>query len=341
VDRTSRKIGIRPARSTRPIIIAAVLSLDGLLVLSRAEVARLLDLEELLEALSAGFVELSAGRSNVPPRIAARSPEGLLAVMPGYLPGVGLESKLVSVFPANHSRGLPSHQALIVLFDPEDGSPRALMDGTHITAVRTAGASALATRVLARQDARTLLVYGAGVQGRAHLEAVARVRPFEKVRVVSRRRAAAERLASEVPGTLVASDPEAAVREADIVCLCTDAPEPVIRWDWLSPGTHLTSVGASTRGPELDRETVTGGRLVVESRVAFQPYPAGAHELQGLDPESAAELGEVISGLRAGRESAEQVTVYKSMGHAVEDAAAAGLVYRRALETGTGIRVSL
>jgi ornithine cyclodeaminase/alanine dehydrogenase-like protein (mu-crystallin family) len=317
------------------------LSLDGILVLSRAEVARLLDLEELLDALSAGFVELSAGRSDVPPRIAARSSKGLLAVMPGYLPGVGLESKLVSVFPANHAHGLPSHQALILLFDPEDGSPRALMDGTHITAVRTAGASALATQVLARQDARRLLVYGAGVQGRAHLEAVAKVRQFDKVSRVAGGGAAAERLAAEVPGTEVVSDPEAAVREADVVCLCTDAPEPVIRWDWLSPGTHVTSVGASARGPELDRETITACRLVVESRVAFQPYPAGAHELQGLVPESAAEIGEVISGLRPGRESAQQVTVYKSMGHAVEDAAAAGLVYRRALETGAGVRVSL
>jgi ornithine cyclodeaminase/alanine dehydrogenase-like protein (mu-crystallin family) len=261
--------------------------------------------------------------------------------MPGYLPGVGLETKLVSVFARNHDHGLPSHQALILIFDPDNGSPLALMDGTHITAVRTAGASALATRLLARPDARRLLVYGAGVQGRAHLEAVARVRAFETVSVVSRDQESAERLAAQFSGTVVAREPQAAVREADVVCLCTDASAPVIQWDWLSPGTHITSVGASLGGPELDAETVRRSRLVVESRVAFQPYPAGANELQGLDPETAAEVGEVISGLRPGRESAEEVTVYKSMGHAVEDAAAAGLVYRRALETGAGLRVSL
>ena len=111
--------------------------------------------------------------------------------------------------------------------------------------------------------------------------------------------------------------------------------------DWLAPGTHVTSVGASREGPELDRETVTAGLLAVESRVAFEPYPAGAHELQGLDPESAVELGEVLAGTRKGRTSPEQITVYKSMGHAVEDAAAAGLVYRRAREQGIGTEVEL
>lgn len=276
----------------------------------------------------------------MPARVAARAPAGLLAVMPGYVSGLGLESKLVSVFPHNHGRGLPSHQALIALFDEETGSPLALMDGTHITAVRTAASSALASRELARPDARRLLVYGAGVQGAAHLAYLRRVREFDDVVVVSRNSSAAKQLADR-EGATAGAEPEEAVRQADVICLCTDAAAPVISWDWLRPGAHVTSVGASAGGPELDRETVERGRLVVESRVAFQPYPGGAHELQGMDPEQAVELGEILAGSVPGRRIADEVTVYKSMGHAVEDAAAATLVYRRALEEQAGTRVTI
>lgn len=300
---------------------------------------RLLDLELLLEALERTFVELSAGRASVPPRIAAQTDHGFLAAMPGYADGV-LEAKLVSVFPGNHAAGLPSHQATIALFDQGTGTPLALMDGTEITAVRTAAASALATRILARPDARVLTILGAGVQGRSHAEAVTRVREFAEVRVASRAHTHAEALAKDVGGVASGSFEEA-VRGADVVCACTDAGQPVLRAQWLSPGAHVTSVGASREGPELDAETVRGGLLVVESRVAFEPYPAGAHELKGLDPDSAVELGEVLAGTREGRSSLEQLTVYKSMGHAVEDAAAAGLVYRRALAEGAGTEVEL
>jgi alanine dehydrogenase len=308
-----------------------------MLVLSRADVRELLDLDLLLDALERAFVELSAGRASVPPRIAASTEDGLLAAMPGYADGV-LEAKLVSVFAEN--RDLPSHQATISLFDDKDGRPLALMDGTEITAVRTGAASAVSTRALARPDARVLAVLGAGVQGRSHVEAAKRVRALDEIRIASRTLESAEQLAQEAGGVAVASFEEA-VRGADVVCACTDASEPVLEADWLSPGTHLTSVGSSREGPELDRPTVTAGLLVVESRVAFEPYPAGAHELQGLDPELAAELGEILAGTREGRTSPEQITVYKSMGHAVEDAAAAGLVYRRALEQGIGTEVEL
>jgi alanine dehydrogenase len=310
------------------------------LVLAREDVRRLLDLDLLLDALERAFVELSAGRASVPPRIAAHVPDrGLLAAMPGYADGI-LEAKLVSVFPGNDTAGLPSHQATIVLFDDETGTPLALLDGTEITAVRTGAASAVATRALARPDVRVLAVLGAGVQGRSHLAAVPRVRAFDEIRVASRNPQHAETLAREVGAASVGSFEEA-VRGADVVCACTDAGEPVVRAEWLASGAHVTSVGASSQGPELDPETVGSGLLVVESRVAFEPYPAGAHELQGLDPDSAAELGEVLAGTREGRSSPEQITVYKSMGHAVEDAAAVGLVYRRALELGLGTEVEL
>jgi ornithine cyclodeaminase len=306
------------------------------LVLSQADVRRLLDLDELIDALADAFAEVSAGGASVPPRVAAFVPEqGLLAAMPGYAAGV-LEAKLVSVFPDSE----PSHQALIALFDAATGTPLAVLDGTHITATRTAAASALSTRLLAREDARVLAVLGTGVQARSHLAAVSRVRDFDEVRVAGRSQDRAAALARETGGRRPDSF-EAAVRDADVVCACTDASSPVLRREWLAPGTHVTSVGASQGGPELDEATVRADVLAVESRVAFEPYPAGAHELQGLDPAAAVELGELVAGTRAGRTSAEEITVYKSMGHAAEDAAAARLVYARAVRDGAGTEVEL
>jgi alanine dehydrogenase len=295
-----------------------------MLVLSQEEVAGLLDVDELLDALERAFVELSAGRASVPPRIAAFGPRGLLGAMPGYVDGV-LAAKLVTLFPEHE----PSHQALIAVFDSETGTPLAVMDGTHITAIRTGGGAAVSTRALAREDSRVLAILGAGVQGRSHLETVGRVRDFQQVRIASRNPEHARAFAEET-GALAFDTFEEAVAGADVVCACTSAAEPILKREWLDPGTHLTSVGSSMEGPELDRETVTAGLLVIESRVAFQPPPAGSHELQGLDPADAVELGEVLSGSHPGRTSADQITVYKSMGHAVEDAAAAALVLERA-----------
>jgi alanine dehydrogenase len=294
-----------------------------LLVLSRDEVARLLDIDLLFERLERAFVELSAGRTSVPPRVAAHARDGFLAAMPGYVDGV-LEAKLVSVFPGHE----PSHQALIAVFDAATGTPRAVMDGTHITAVRTGASSAVATRALAREGARVLAVLGAGVQARSHLDTVRRVRDFDEVRVASRTHAHAEALAAESGATAVGSFEEA-VRGADVVCCCTHTDAPVLRRDWLAPGTHVCSVGVGD-GPELDEATVHAGLLVVESPAAFQPFPAGTHELSGLDPSMAVELGQILSGDHPGRTSDEEITVYKSMGHAVEDAAAAALVLERA-----------
>lgn len=312
-----------------------------LLVLGRAEVERLLDLDELVDALAAAFAELSAGRASVPPRGAARTPDGLLAAMPGYLPSAGLAAKLVAVFPGNHDRGLPSHLALIAVFDEETGRPLALMDGTHITAARTAAGSALSTRLLARPEAAVLAILGAGVQGQAHLLALERVKTFQEVRIASRNPDHAAALARTNPRARPVPSFQEAVRGADVVCCCTNASEPVLSYSWLPAGVHVTSVGTNTSGPELDGDTVRQGRLFVESRVAFQPPPAGAAELVGLDPAQATELGEVVAGTAAGRQSPDEVTVYKSMGHAVEDAAAAALVYRRARSEGAGQTVAL
>jgi ornithine cyclodeaminase/alanine dehydrogenase-like protein (mu-crystallin family) len=278
-----------------------------MLVLSRSEVEELLDLDELSNALARAHEELSSGKASLPPRIAANADGGLLGAMPGYLPSAGLGCKLVSLFPGNTDR--PTHQAAIVLFDPENGSPIALMDGTYITAMRTAGAAALAAKLLARDDARVLAILGTGVQSSAAQEMFPRVCDFAEVRVAGR------------------GEYEDAVRGADVVHACTHSPEPVVRREWLEPGTHVGSVGLNPAGSELDPAIVRAATLVVESRAsAFAPPPAGAPELVGIDPASAAELGEVVAGTHPGRTGADELTLYKSVGVAVQDLAAAALV---------------
>jgi ornithine cyclodeaminase/alanine dehydrogenase-like protein (mu-crystallin family) len=313
-----------------------------LLYLTRADVERLLDVDAMLDALGKALVVFSSGITSVPPRAGARVGErGILGAMPGYVPGIALEVKLVSVFPANHHHGLPSHQGLIAIFDEDTGAPLAVMDGTYITAIRTGGTAAVAARTLARKDASILAILGAGVQGHSHLETFTRIRDFKEIRVASRDAGKAKALAALHKRGVVAGSFEAAVRGADVVACCTDARDPILRREWLKPGVHVSSVGG-TWGPELDAETIAAGRVFVEWRgAATTPPPAGAIELQDLDPSSLTEVGEVLAGTRPGRQSAEEITVYKSTGHAVEDAAASRLVYDRAKAEGVGISLRL
>jgi len=301
-----------------------------MLVVSQAEVEELLDLGELEFALARAHAELSAGEASMPPRIAALVGEaGLLGAMPAYLPSAGLGCKLVSLFPGNVDR--PSHQAAIVVFDPENGTPLALMDGTYITATRTAGAAALAARLLAREDASVLAIVGTGVQGHAAARAYARVRDWREVRVAGRDPAKTEELAAQAGG--MARSFEDAVRGADVVHVCTHSPDPVVRREWLAPGAHVGSVGLNPNGSELDRAIVDDATLVVESREsAFAAPPAGAPELAGRDPSAAAELGEIVAGTRPGRTSDGVLTLYKSVGVAIQDLAAASLVLAAAQE---------
>jgi ornithine cyclodeaminase len=280
-----------------------------MLVLSRAEVEELLDLDELIDALARAHVELSAGAASMPPRIAAfAGGDGLLGAMPAYLPSAGLGCKLVSLFPHNVDR--PTHQAEIVIFDPENGTPAAVMDGTYITAMRTAAAAALATRVLAREDVRVLAILGTGVQSRAAQEMFPRVRDFAEIRVAGR------------------GEYEDAVRGAHVVHAATHSADPVVLAEWLSPGTHVSSVGYNAPGSELDPAIVARADVIcIESRdSAFAPPPSGAPELAGVDRERAVELGEVIAGTRPGRTGDDDLTLYKSVGVAVQDLAAAALV---------------
>jgi alanine dehydrogenase len=302
---------------------------SGMLALTSDDVASLLDVGPLIDALEAAFVALSAGTCDVPPRIGARAAHGLLGAMPGYVPGAGLALKAITVFPANPAAGRPAHQGLIVLFDEHDGRPLVIMDAAHLTAMRTAAASAVSTRRLAREDASVLAILGAGAQGRAHLAVLPTVCDFPEIRIASRTHEHARALARGNPNARTVPSFADAIRGADVVCLCTDAADPVIRHEELAPGTHVSSVGT---GAELDRETLRRGRVFVEWRGAVtEPFPAGARELQGLDPGAVTELGEVIAGTRPGRRSRDEITVYKSTGHAIEDVATAQLVYDRAV----------
>jgi ornithine cyclodeaminase len=328
-----------------------------MLVLSRGDVRALLDLDALIDALALAMADLSAGRASVPERIASFVPErdALLAAMPGYVPSLGaLVCKLVSLFPGNAGGPLPTHQAVIAVFDPETGQPTALLDGTEITAARTAAGSALSVRLLAREDASVLAVLGTGVQARAHAHAVIRVRPIVEVRIAGRDPEKAEALADELGPELgvavrgVASY-QAALEGADVVCATTHAVDPVVRRDWLAPGTHVASVSYNPAGREVDDQTVLDALVCVESRAAaLAPIPAGSNDLTQpieaglIAPDHVhAEIGELVCGLRPGRTSPEQVTLYKSVGVAVQDAAAAALVLAAARERGAGTEMTV
>ncbi|GAA0453310.1 ornithine cyclodeaminase family protein [Streptomyces sp. NPDC046215] len=328
-----------------------------MLVLGSSEVEALLDADALIDALASAMADLSAGRASAPDRVAALVPgrDGLLAAMPGHVPSAGvLMSKLVSLFPHNAGTRLPTHQALIVAFDPETGEPAGLLDGTVITTARTAACSALSARLLARQDATDLAVLGTGVQARAHAHAMCRVRPIRRIRVAGRDPARAAALADELSGGLdaevraVATYAEA-LDGADIAAAATHTLEPVVRRPWLSPGVHVTSVGYNPDGREVDDATVAEALVCVESRqAALAPFPAGSNDL--LQPirdgvitaaHAGTELGELVARTRPGRTSPDQITLYKSVGVAVQDAAAAALVLTAARERGAGREIAL
>ena len=298
----------------------------------------------------------SAGRVSMPLRIAAIVAErdGLLAAMPAFLPSANaLTTKLVSLFPRNTDR--PTHQAVIVAFDPDNGSPAALMDGEAITAARTAAGSALATDLLARKEAAILAVIGTGVQARAHLRALARVRAFREVRVAGRDAAKAAALGKEARAWLggatirTMTSYAQAIAGADVVAATTHSPDPVVRREWLAPGSHVNSVGYNTAGREIDGATIRDALLVVESRAGtLAPPPTGSNDIalaiaEGLVTATHvhAELGELVSGTRPGRTDAAQITLYKSVGVAVQDAAAAALILAAARRDGVGREVEL
>jgi ornithine cyclodeaminase len=328
-----------------------------MLVLTARETTSLLDIDELRRAVTAAMVDVSEGRASMPPRIGAQveRQDGLLAAMPAYLPSVdGLAAKLVTVFPNNAGTGLATHQAVVVVFDAATGQPAALLDGTSITAARTAAGSAISTELLARDRARVLTILGTGVQAGAHARAVTRVRNFDEVRVWGRNVDRAGELAGALASELQlrvepVSDLAAACMTADVVCATTHAAEPVVLRQLLEPGTHVTSVGYNVAGREVDSQTVVDALVVVESReAALAAPPAGATDLripieEGLITATHihAELGELIAGRRDGRTSDEQITLYKSVGVAAQDVAAAALVLASARRLGIGVEIDI
>ena len=309
-----------------------------MLVLSQSDVASVLDMSRLIDAVEAAMVDLSAGRASVPPRVGATVADrsAILAVMPAYLPSsAALTAKLVSVFPQNHDR--PTHQAVICCFDPETGTPIAIMDGTLITAMRTAAGSASATRMLARSGSSTVAIVGGGVQAGAHVQALRAIGLTQFL--AAGRDAGKTRAFAEEHSIDTAASVEEAVRAADVVCVTTHADAPVIAREWIQPGTHVNSVGYNTQGRgELDEQTIRDAFVVVEARAAaFAPPPAGAVELlEVIGPGDVAEIGE-----RPTRRDDEQITVYKSVGVAVQDAAAATLVLSAARANGIGTDIAI
>jgi len=295
-----------------------------MLVIDEASVARLLRMADLIPAMEDALRELSSGHVVQPLRVVVPVQEhgGFLGSMPVYARG-RLGAKLVTFYPGN--KGLPTHHALVVLFRPETGEPLVVMDGRLITEMRTAAVSAAATMRLARADASVLAILGSGVQARSHLGALRLVRDFDEVRVWSPRRASAF---ARAHGVRRAESAEDAVRGADVVVVATTSRTPVLKGEWLSPGTHVNGVGATRPDwRELDDGTLRGAKLFVESREAASQESGDVRETPaGIF----AEIGEVIAGARPGRENAEEITVFKSVGVAVEDVASAALVYERA-----------
>jgi ornithine cyclodeaminase/alanine dehydrogenase-like protein (mu-crystallin family) len=318
-----------------------------ILVLNQQEVEELLDMEGCIEAMAEALSSLARGEVHVPLRAVIR-PEGedtFLGLMPAHRGGGSplYSLKTVCVFPDNPQRGLDAHQGTVTLFDGETGETRAIMNASAITAIRTAAVSAVATRLLAREDARELGILGAGVQARSHLEAMRLARDFERVRIFSPTAAHAEALAAEGDAVAVGSAQEA-VEGADVVVTATSSVDPVLRREWLKPGAHLNVVGG--RPPtmrELDVATVAASAFYVDSRESAENEAhdyRDALESGAVGPDHIkGEIGEVLIGAVPGRTNPEELTVFRSLGLAVEDLAAAEYVVRRARERGVGVEV--
>jgi alanine dehydrogenase len=292
--------------------------------LDESAVGRLLRMEEVIPAMERALSDFSSGTVVQPVRTMLPVAEhgGFLGLMPAYT-GSALGTKLVAFYP--HNTEVPTHHATILLFKPESGEPLATMDGRLITEVRTAAVSAVATEHLARSDASVLAIIGSGVQARSHLEALKLVREFRDVRVWSPRRAVAF---AEEHGVRAAASAEEAVRGADVVVTATTSPTPVLLGEWLSPGTHINAVGAPRPDwRELDDEVLRRAKVYVDSREAAMKESGDVIAAGGVF----AEIGEVAAGTKLGRQSEEEVTLFKSLGLAVEDVAAAELVHRKAL----------
>ena len=324
-------------------------------ILTQEEVRRALPMDACIEGVEQALAALSRGDGDNPLRWIARfAGGGVFGAMPGALALEGgrvVGAKTVVVMPGNHGTRFDSHQGVVTLFDSETGVPLAMLDASEVTSIRTAAATAVATRWLAREDARVLALLGSGIQARAHLEAIAHVRELERVRVYSpsaeQRERFAEREGARLGLAVEAVDStERAVAGADVVCTLTSSSEPVLFGAWLEPGMHVNAVGACLPAArELDTAAVARSRLFVDRRESCEqeagdyltPLAEGAIDASHL----VGEIGEVVNGTLAGRRSAEEITLFESQGLAVEDVAAASVAFERARELGIGTDVPL
>jgi ornithine cyclodeaminase/alanine dehydrogenase-like protein (mu-crystallin family) len=323
-------------------------------LLTERQVQSLLPMPDLIAAMESALAKFSSRDVLQPVRsvLTVGPTKAYFGLMPAYIPApASLGAKLVTVFGENHKRDLPSHLATILLLDPETGALQAIMDGRYITEARTAAVSAVSTRFLARPDASTLAIIGSGVQARSHLEAYQLVRQLKDVRIWSPRQRSREQFVEDMRGhaafPIVAADSaEAAVRGADLIVLVTSSPTPVIEDAWVSSGAHVVCVGACRPNQqEMPPALVARSRLYVDSKAAalVEAGDIVMNIAAKLFDEShiRGEIGELVLGRIPGRESAGDVTVFKSLGMAVEDVVAADLVFRRASETGSGTELML
>jgi ornithine cyclodeaminase len=321
-----------------------------MLVLNHQQIAQLLPIAECIELMADALASLARGEVYQPLRTIVRPPDarGLLGLMPAYRSGergaFGL--KAICVFPGNPAVGKDAHQGTVMLFSQQTGEPLALMNASQITAIRTAAVSAVATRLLAREEAQDLGIIGAGVQARTHLIALACVRQIKRARVACRNIDHAVQLVQEmqnqVPFPLepVAAN-EAAVREADIVVTATSASEPVLKREWIADGAHINAIGThSPQSREIDTATMAAARIFTDRRESILneagDYVLAAQE-GAVTPESiVAEIGELVVGTKQGRTSPTEITLFKSLGLAVEDVVSAEYLFRKATAENVG-----
>lgn len=324
-----------------------------MLILTANDVRNALPMDQAIEAMKRAYAALSEGRAEVPLRSHLTIPthDATSLFMPAYVQDAGGDSmvlKVVSLFPENPERGLPFIHAAVLAFDASSGRPRALLEGGSLTAIRTGAASGAATDLLARPECHVAAIFGAGVQGRTQLEAVCTVRPIERVWIFDPKPNNAQTFITEMSGAgpvpselFLAETPKQAVAEADVICTATTSPKPVFEDEHLKPGVHINAVGAFTPDmAEIPPNTIIRGMVVVDSRTAaleeagdlIQPIRSGIYSAENIH----AELGEIITGNARGRIDADQVTVFKSVGIAVQDALAAELAIKTAREGGIG-----
>jgi ornithine cyclodeaminase/alanine dehydrogenase-like protein (mu-crystallin family) len=325
-----------------------------MLIIPQEEIPSLLPMDECMAVMADALATLARGQAILPLRTMFRLPNdtGVFAMMPGYLGAPeALGIKVITVFPRNHGTAYDSHQGVVLLFETEHGGPIAMLDASSITAIRTAAVSGVATGLLARDGAHDLAILGSGVQARTHLDAMLHARRIERVRVWSRNPENARRFAREVGeqrqlAVEVMGEVQATVDGADIICTVTSSREPVLRGEWIAPGAHVNAVGASlATARELDSAAVVRASLFVDRRESTINEAGDflVPKKEGLlgDDHIRAEIGEVLLGTHPGRTSDTEVTLFKSLGLAIEDVAAATQAYTRAKALGRGVEVAL